>query len=472
MCHKFIFSILVILNTTLALGQAENKATVSLQDCIEIALNNNLDLKSSTLRTESADINFRQSKNALLPSLNGNYNIGKSTGRSIDPFTNSYINEELTFSNAGLSLDAVVFNGFRLINSWKQQKFNLLASEMEQEEARQNLILNVTLTYLQVMNTRDLLNLAENRIESTEKQLERLKTLYDAEMGNPAEYRDFQGQMANDKANLMAAKNNYQDAKLNLKQLLNTKIDLEIATLDMPLEFNVYSESFEQVYDLAVKNLARVKADEYRLNAAHKGVAVARSQYVPQVSFFANLGTNYSSAAKVFNQGGTIIEDTGDFVTVNGQDYSVFTEKNLFTPEDISYRDQFDNNLNTVVGLAVSIPVFNGFRAKNNVALEKIKEDQASVELDRTKLELHTIIEQTYNDMITAYERFKVLEEQVVAYQESLRINEIRFNNGANTSVDYIISKNNHENAQISLNNVKYEYILRVKLLEYYKGNI
>ncbi|RIA11073.1 outer membrane protein [Flavobacteriaceae bacterium MAR_2010_72] len=472
MHQKFICSILVILNTIFVYGQTTNKTTVSLEDCIEIALNNNLDLKASTLRTESADINFRQSKNALLPSVNGNYNIGKSTGRSIDPFTNSYINEELTFSNAGLSLDAIVFNGFRLINSWKQQKFNLLASEMEQEEARQNLILNVTLAYLQVMNTRDLLNLAENRIESTEKQLERLKTMFDNEMGNPAEFRDFQGQMANDKANLMAAKNNYQDAKLNLKQLLNIKTDLDIAALDMPLEFNVYGESFEEVYDLAIKNLARVKADTYRLDAAHKGVAVAKSQYVPQVSLFANLGTNYSSAAKVFNQGQTNTVDTGDFVTVNGQDYSVFTQETQFIPEDISYRDQFDNNLNTVVGLAVSIPVFNGFRAKNNVALEKIREDQAAIELDRTKLELHTVIEQTYNDMLTAFERFKVLEEQVVAYEESLRINEIRFNNGANTSVDYIISKNNHENAQISLNNVKYEYILRVKLLEYYKGNI
>jgi len=449
-----------------------DSSTYNLQECIDIALKNNLDLKSAELRAKSADVNFKQSKNALLPTINGNYNIGKTTGRSIDPFTNSYINEQLTFSNAGLRLGAVVFNGFKLINSWKQQKLNMLASEMESEDAKYNLILNVTLTYLQVMNTKDLYDLAQNRLENTNEQVNRLKSLFEEEMGNPSDYRDFQGLKANDESNLINSRNNFEDAKLNLMLLLNVNTDFNVAAIDMPLDLNTYSESFEDTYSQALQNMAIVKAGEYRLKAAEKGVSVAKSLYVPEISLFANLNTNYSSAARIFNESGSNIVDTGDFVTIEGQNFQVFSEQTSFIPEDISYRNQFENNLNNSAGISVNVPVFNGFSAKNSVALEKIKKEEATIELQRIKLQLRNSIEQTYKDMTDAFERYNALQRQTDAYQESMRINEIRFTNGVNNSVDYIISKNNLENARINLNNIKYEYVLRVKLLEYYKGEI
>jgi len=465
-----IYILLIALTQTFFMFGQSNISTYNLQECIDIALKNNLDLKSAELRAETANINFKQSKNALLPTLNGNYNIGKTNGRSIDPFTNSYINEELTFSNAGLRLGAVVFNGFQLINRWKQQKLNMKASEMEKEDAKYNLILNVTLTYLQVMNTKDLYVLAQNRLETTNEQLKRLKSMFEEEMANPSEYRDFQGLKANDEANLVNSKNNFEDAKLNLMALLNVDTNFEVTAIDMSTNLDVYSESFEDIYMQALQNMAVVKAGEYRLKAAEKGVSVARSLYVPEISLFANLSTNYSSAARIFNESGTSILETGDFVTVGGQDYQVYSEQTSFTTENIAYKDQFENNLNNSAGIAVNVPIFNGFNAKNNVALEKIKKEEATIELERIKLQLRTAIEQTYKDMNAAYERFELLKQQTEAYQESMRINDVRFTNGVNNSVDYIISKNNLENARVNLNNVKYEYLLQTKLLDYFKG--
>jgi len=470
MRHSII--IILFFLQTLNMFSQNNTTTYNLQECIDIALKNNLDLKSAELRAEISDINFKQSKNALLPTLNANYNIGKTSGRSIDPFTNSYINEELTFSNAGLRLGAVVFNGFQLINRWKQQKLNMKASEMEKEDAKYNLILNVTLTYLQVMNTKDLYVLAQNRLETTYEQLKRLKSMFEEEIGSPSEYRDFQGLKANDEANLVNSKNNFEDAKLNLMSLLNTDTDFDVAAIDMSIDLSGYSESFEDIYIQALQNMAIVKAGEYRLEAAEKGVSVAKSLYVPEVSLFANLNTNYSSAARIFNDIGTSIAETGDFVTIDGQDYQVLSEQTSFTSENIAYKDQFENNLNSSAGIAINVPIFNGFNAKNNVALEKIKKEEATIELERIKLQLRTAIEQTYKDMNAAFERYQLLQQQTEAYQESMRINDVKFTNGVNNSVDYIISKNNLENARISVNNVKYEYLLRVKLLEYYTGQI
>jgi outer membrane protein len=328
MRHTIII-ILCFLQGLNLFGQNAN-TTYNLQECIDLALKNNLDLKSAYLRTETADVNFRQSKNALLPSLNGNYNIGTSSGRSIDPFTNSYINQQLTFSNAGLRLDAVISNGFRLINRWKQQKYNLKASEMEREDARYNLVLNVTLAYLQVMNAKDLYLLAQNRLETTNEQLNRLKSMFEEDLGNPSEYRDLQGLKANDDANLINTKNNFEDAKLNLRQLLNVNTDFDVAAIDMSLDFTAYPESFESVYEEALQNMAIVKAGELRLKSAEKGVSVAKSLYVPEISLFANLNTNYSSAAQIFNETGSSIVETGDFVTVGGQDYQVQTEHTNF----------------------------------------------------------------------------------------------------------------------------------------------
>ncbi|TXD68958.1 TolC family protein [Aequorivita lipolytica] len=468
MKYKIICFFLLSLPLTI-FAQTEERTVRTLEECIDLALKNNLDLKQSHLNEKTSDINFRQNKNALLPTINGNYNLGISNGRSIDPFTNSFVNEQLTFSNAGLGLDATVFNGFRLINSWKQAKLNLKAAEMETEAAKQALILNVTLTYLQVLNAQDLVKLAKARVGTIQGQLDRLRSLYEEETGNPAEYRDLQGQIAADASNLVESENTLETEIINLNTLINANEEITVAALDQKLEIEKYTYTPNEVYTQALDVFPSVKASDLSLEAASKGVAVARSQYTPEISFFANLNTNYSSAARLFTESGTSIIENGDFVTINNQNFAVLTEQSNFKSEEIPYNDQFANNLNSSVGFAVTVPLFNGFRAKNNVALEKIKKEEAQTTLEMTKLNLQQSVKQSYNTMQAAFERYSLLQDQVEAYKESFRINEIRFNNGVSNSVDYIISKNNLDNAQINLANVGYEYLLRVRVLEYYR---
>lgn len=470
---KQIIIFLVILHLSIAsFSQNEARTVHTLEECIALALKNNLELKQSILAEETSAIYFKQNKNAILPKLNGLYNLGISNGRSIDPFTNSYVNEQLTFSNAGLGLDATVFNGFKLINAWKQAKLNLKASEMQTETAKQGLILNVTLTYLQVLNSYDLVKLAETRVNTTKGQLQRLQSMFEEETGNPAEYRDLQGQIAADYSYMAESQNQLEIEIINLNSLVNAEEEITVASLDQNLDIKKYPYSANEVYLQALEVFPSVKASDFNLKAAEKGVAVALSQYSPEISFFANLNTNFSSAARIFNETGTSIMETGDFITIDNQNFQVFSEQSNFTKEKISYNNQFDNNLNSSVGVAVSVPIFNGFKAKNNVALEKIKREEAKISVDKTKLDLKQSVKQSYNTMQTSFERYRLLQEQVEAYKESFRINEIRFNNGVSNSVEYLISKDNLENAEINLANVGYEYLLRVKVLEYYRGNI
>ncbi|WP_229724591.1 TolC family protein [Winogradskyella forsetii] len=472
MIHKLILMAIIFLMGWISFAQNETEKGYSLEECIAIALENNLDLKSTELLANTSKVNYQQSKANLLPSINGNFNLGVNDGRSIDPFTNDFINQELTFSNLGLSLDMTIFNGFRLLNSAKQNRLNKKASELETEAAQQDLILNVTLAYLQVLNAKDVLELAKARLETTKQQLKIQEDFYENESGNPADYADILGQVASDETSILVSESNLNNAKLSLMRLLNLEDNITLDKSSLILEFENFNLSAEEVFAEAIQNLATFKAKELRIEAAKKGVSVAKSQFTPEIALFGGVSSNYSSVAEIFTETDTSLIATNDFVTVNGQDLAVMTERTNFASSAIGYSDQLDNNLNTVVGVSVNVPLFNGFRAKNNVALEKIRVEESVLELERTHIDIKNAIAQVHFDMDAAYKRYQSLEKQVDAYAESYRINDIRVKNGVSNFLNYITSKNNLDNARVNLANAKYEYLLRVKVLDYYRGSV
>ncbi|WP_111684392.1 TolC family protein [Winogradskyella tangerina] len=467
--YNLIITILLLM-AEVSYAQNQILQSYTLDECIEIALENNLDLKSSNLRANTAKINHQQTKANLLPSINGTFNLGVNDGRSIDPFTNDFINQELTFSNMGLSLDMTIFNGFRLLNAAKQNKLNREAATLEVEAAEQDLVLNVTLTYLQVLNNKAVLELTKQRYEATKKQLKIQEDFYKNESGNPADYTDLLGQIANDETSILVSESNLNNSKRDLIRLMNLPGNVNVDAENLLLEMTGYNLSADEVYNEALQNLLTFQANEKRIEAAKKGISVAKSQFTPEVSVFGGINTNYSSAAQIFNMTGTEIVDTGLFVTVDGQDLPVFNEQMNFDAQTISFEDQLDNNLNTVIGVSVSVPLFNGFRAKNNVALQKIQMEESMIELERTHLDIKNTIAQVHFDMQAAFNRYNSLLKQVEAYEESYRINEIRFNSGISNFLNYVTSKNNLDNARVNLANAKYDYLLRVKVLDYYRG--
>ena len=467
-----VFIIFCVGMTNNMQAQNDQKVIYNLNDCIRIAIQNNLDLKNSVLRAESSEINFKQAKNELYPSLNVNYNLGSNNGRNIDPFTNGFINEQLTFSNLGLTINAEIFNGLRIKNNIKQSRFNLQASEMEIEEEEQNLIIEVTFRYIQILNAKDLLELSKARLETTKGQLDRLEAHYNEGFGNPADYTDMQGQYATDEIGIINAENSLKEAVLNLIRLLSTEPDAEILFEDIEglVETEMYPYSALEVFDDALTNLATFKAKRLRIQAADSGVKSAKSFYYPEVSLFGQFNTNYSSLAQTFSETGTGIVETGDFVEIANQEFPVLSERTSYQAEDINYQDQFNNNFNSVVGVSVRIPIFNGFFAKNEVALQKVQLKEKSNDLQNTTLEFKQSIEEAYLKMESAFDRNFILVSQVNAYEQSFRTNEIRFNNGVSNIVAYLTSKNNLDAAMLNLSKAKYEYILRVRILDYYRG--
>jgi len=464
--------ICLCLGKLVGFSQNEQQPILTLDDCIEIAIKNNLDLKGNRLKAESSGLNYQQSKTDVLPTLNMNYNFGINNGRSIDPFTNSYINQELTFSNAGLFLDLNIFSGFRLKNEIEQNRFKMRASEMETEEAKQNLILEVTLRFIQILNNRDLVELAKSNLQTTEAQLNRLLINYKEGTGNPVDYTDMQGQVTIEQTRIIDAELSLKSAIISLKKLLNINVDPGITFENIAglLGVEKYPYSPTEIYNEALQNLATFKSKQFKIDAATAGVKVAKSNYYPKVSLFGQLNSNYSSLAHVFNQTGSFIVQTGDFVSLDNQEHRVLRNEPQFEATKIDYGEQLVSNLNSVAGLSIRFPLFNGFRAKNSFALQKIKVKETEIEQEQTKFDFKQSIEEAYNNMESAYDRYHILINQIEAYEESFRVNEVRFNNGVSNIVSYITSKNNMDSSKLNLNKVKYEYLLRVKILDYYRG--
>lgn len=452
-------------------GQAQPNS-FSLEDCLSIAFEHNIDLKSAQLQSASSRINVKQAKFDFLPSIGANYSLGINNGRNINPATNDFINEKLNFSNVGMGFDATLFNGFRLKNALKQQKSLEKAAEMETEAVRQNLSLIVTHRYIQLLTANAQLKLAQARMETTHGQLTRLKARFEEGEGNPADYSDMQGQYAQDELGVLNAQNSYKEATLALFVVLGIEPDLSatfapLAGYELPEN---YPFSADEVYQQALQSQAGFLAQQARIQAASSALKVAKSRYFPEISLFGQISSNYSSVSKALFETGTDVKETGDFVSLNSQALPVFTRETIFKEENIGYIQQFNNNLNSVVGLAVRIPIFDRFQAKNDVSLRKIELQASTLDLQNTKLQFQQAIQDAYVKMETAFSRYHVLEIQVKSFESSYEIHEIRFTNGISNMVEYLNSKNNLDNARVNLANARFEYLLRIKILDYYRG--
>lgn len=414
----------------------------SLQQCLDTALARNIGVKQSALQSEAAEVAMKQSRANLLPDLNASLNHGLNQGRSIDPFTNAYVDQSINYARYSLNSGLVVFNGLNLQNTVKQYASAYDASRMEQRQAKDNLTLNVILAYLQVLNNEDLLQSSLAQKTVSEKQLDRLTILDKQGAISPSQVSDLKGQLMNDELNILNLRTTLETAKLSLAQLMNVPYEkgMTLDRINTDEFLTSYALTSSEVYQHALQQFALVKAVELRSRSAAYALKAARGKRLPTLTLGGAMETNYSSVAA--DASGT----------------------------KLTYHNQIRNNIFYNLGLGLSIPIFNGFRARNNIRLADITVRNAELTEENTKLQLQQQIEQAHLNMTNAYERYKALVSQVDAYTTSFKAAEARFTAGVGTSVDYVIAKNNLDRANINLIAAKYDFVLRKKILDYYQN--
>ena len=470
--NRFLISFLAVAfmgSTAVAQGPR-----YSLEQCIQTALTNNIEARQTDLQTEAAKVAYSQSRSNLLPDVNGSITHGVNSGRSIDPFTNSYVNQKVNYASYGIGSGVVLFNGGRLQNSIRQNSFAYDAAKMEGQGVRDNLTLNVMLAYLQVLSSEDLVQLSGAQATVTQKQVERLEVLHRQGAINPPQLYELRGQLKEEELAVVNNRATLANAKLALTQIMNVPYDsaLTVERIGMEDLLYRYPQTAAEVYRRATEHLAAVKAAELRKRSAAAGVRATRGELFPTLLLNGNLNTNYSSAASRDILLNSIEAPTSDYVVVNGSKVPVLTRLDNYTSERITYGSQLSNNLFTNVGLTLRIPVFNASLTRNRIKLASIELRNTELLAENTRVVLRQQVDAAYVAMSNAWDRYKVLLEGVAAYTEAFRAAEIRFNAGLGTSVDYLIAKNNLDRASGNLVMAQYEYLLRQRVLDFYAGSL
>lgn len=446
----------------------------TLQQCIETAWQNNQQVQQSELQMERDEVNLKQSKANMLPVVNGSIDYGANQGRSINPYTNTYVNQQLNFSNLGVNGNLPLFGGFQVQNFIKQNNLAYKASKMEWQQAKDLLTLNVIVAYLQELNNEDLVTQSQDQLDVTKKQVDRLETLNNEGAIAPYTLSDLKGQLASDEVSLVNAKNNVQAAKLSLAQFMNQPYDesMQLERTSVTEALSLYDGNVESIYEEALKKLGMVQAADLRKESAEKAIKVAKGNFYPTLSLFGGLGTSYSSAAQLSSLVSETYGPSDSYVTVNGTDYPLNVKQQNFKSEPFGFGKQYNNNLYTNFGLSLQVPLSNNMRAHNQLKLAKIAFKNSQLLADNMRIQLRQNVEQAYFNMTAAYNRYQSYQQQVAALKESYNAAQVRFETGVITSVEYLQVKNTLDRANINLTQSKYEYVLRTKVLDYYQGKL
>lgn len=428
---------LLVLVALICIGSV--KAQVwTLDKCVSYAMENNLNIKLSKLNVDMAEINKLDSRFSMYPNLNASASQSNSFGRAINPFTNTYVSQNVSSVNLNASTNVTVFNGFSKINAFRGDKESLEAEKLTLEKSRNDIALFVINAYMNVLYTQDLVRVAKEQLDVTKSQLDRSEK--NAAVGNATQgdVLNIKSQVATDELNVTTAQNNLDIAKLDLIQLLDRDPGegFEVVrpeNVEQYLTANTFS-NLKDVYSTAESTLPDVKILEYKYNAAKFNLAAAKGNLYPRLNLGAGLGSDYAD--------------------VNPS----------------SFNNQINNNFSKFVSFQLSVPIFNGFSARNNVKRASIALTSADINRQQSKLTLSKNIQQAIADLRGAKMKYESTQRSNQSLKEAFKYSQQRFDVGLLNSVDYGLSKNNVAKSDADLIQAKYELILRAKLLDFYNG--
>lgn len=456
--------------TSFAFGQ-EVKKTWTLRELIDYAIANNLAVKRSNYNVRTGEINLLQSKMAMLPNLNANGNYGINWGRTIDPTTNIFTENEVRNSNLSASSSWLLWNGFRLFYNLKQNDTELEAINEDLIKARNDVILNVITLYLNVVFNKELYSVAQLQVKSTQEQLVRTRKLADAGSVPIGDVLNLEAQLATNELSVVQQENALNLSLLQLKQALqlpaSSSMDVELPQVDIGNETSL-TKSADEIYEIATLAMPEVKAAELRKKGAMYAFRSAKGNLYPRISINGNYNTVYSDQRQQFTPDGSSIDVPIGFVQGTGDLVVRSTPTGTFYVPGIG--DQFRDNRGRSVGLNIQIPVFNGLQARSAVQRAAISRDLATISAIEIQNQLRQTVETAYNNAVAALKTYNSTEKQVKARDEAFRMTTQRYNLGAVNFVDYQIAENNLFQAQSDLLRAKYEFIFRKKVLDFYQG--
>ncbi len=467
---KHIIAALALLPLT-AFGQE----IWSLERCIQYARDNNIQIKQSELQVELAERVELQSKARFLPTINAQASNSYNYGRNIDPFTNVFVNSTVRSSQLFASGSINLFSGFQNWNAAAQSHYDYLASVKDTEQKKNDVSLNIATAYLQILFGKELVKNAENQLEITKLQRDRITKLVTAGQLAESNQFDIEAQFARDELQKVNAENNLSLYYLQLYQYLQLDINTEIEVENpgnINVDGNLLSTPADDVFKAAVAIMPEVKAQELRLKSAEKGLNFAYGAMSPRLSFNGSYGSVYSSSNVVGVGPASTIPVQVPFYDENGQQLPVFSQQTFYAGgfQPKAFNDQLRENLNKSVGFTLSIPILNGLSTNTNIKRARIADMNAKLQYDAIRNTLQQTVQRAYNDALSAYKQYQAADRLVIAQKESFKYADIKYQQNLINLVEYTDAKIKLTNAENDLIRAKYDYIFKTKVIDFYQG--
>lgn len=433
-------ALLITLLVATALGLQAQKVW-TLDECINYALEHNLDLQKSQLARQQAEYQYKMSQNAWLPTLNAN--AGEYLGFGQSPsYTGIYVSDNSSSASFGANLSLPLFQGLNLYNTAKADALNLQATEMDRKAAQLNLELNVIGFYMQVLYGKEQVEIARRQVELSNEQLEKTQQLFENGRIAEADVYESQAQLATDQANLTQAETDLALSLLTLMQALEIEDGEDFEISDPEAFFageNQELDTPQNTITQALLNQPSMEAARLRLQKSHYDLKATKSAWYPSLDFYAG----YSNGL-----------------------YHYFSDNYPNTPAN----EQLKRNSRAQLGVSLNIPIFNGMKTKYRVKMTELSIDEQQLNLENVEKSLRKEIRQAYGNAKASKQKMEAMKNSLDASRVAYEYAKGGFEMGKKTLLELNESKIRLHKAESDLLQARYEYLYRVKIIELYKN--
>jgi outer membrane protein len=440
--------------------------------CVTYAMEHNIQIRQQDIQAKIDQLTYKQSVASQFPNLNFGGELGLNTGRSIDRSTNQFTTQSIVYNTFNLQANVDVFNWFSKKNTIAGNKFEAQASLAGVDKLKNDISLNIAAAYLQILMAKEQVNASRIQILQTIAQLDNTKKQVEAGKLPELNQVQLESQLATDSFTLVSAQGTEMQSVLLLKSLLNLDAGAPF-DIAVPLVTNIPVDPIaelqpEFVYNLALKNLPQQRVNQLRLQAAQKFADAAKGGMYPSIIAGGSIGTQYSNAKN--NADRFRFPNLFDSIafTTGNQPVFVAREGALFFSDP--YGTQFSDNLNSGIGLSLRVPIFNGRQARTNWEKQKLNVRSLALQQEADNQTLKQDIYKAYTDAMTALQKFNTATRALAAAQKAYDFSQKRYTVGLLTTIELLISQNSLFTATINRLSAQYDYVFKMKVLEFYKG--
>ncbi|MBT8290555.1 MAG: TolC family protein [Muriicola sp.] len=439
---RFRISILLFLLTVGTLTAQMRKWT--LEECVTYAVDNNITIEQFELDLENARIDRSDALGNFLPSLNSQMNTSGSTGLILDPTTNGFVSATIFSASASATSGLTLFDGLRNVHRMNRAKLNELSNQYRLDNLVDDIRLNVANSYLSILSNKETLKVAEAQYAVTLQDLKRTKELVESGVVPRGDLLEVEATAATQEQTIINNQNLVLLSRIALAQLLQItdyeNFDIADEEFNVPPS-DILKYSPKVIFDKALTFRNDIKFSESGVALAEKDLQIAKGAVFPTIGAFFNYNTRYSDQTR-----------------------------DPFTGEKIAFKDQLWINDGISYGAQLTIPIFNGFSTRNNIKRSQINVEQARLQLEQTKLDLETTINQAYVDVQNSAKAYEASQKTLEARRLAYDYSKDRFDVGLMNAFDFSQAQSRVDNAEAEVVRNKYNYIFRIKVLEFFYG--